>query len=91
MMQFNLFVFHSVPEFVHLETGENLPCFLSSNDASYFKHWCRCLKVLFLTLAVMRETALGSGSVLGMLLQSCHIKLQTQQQDIKGEKRLKVH
>ena len=29
----------------------------------------------FLTLAVMRETALGSGRVLGMLLQSCHIKL----------------
>lgn len=31
--------------------------------------------VIFLTLAVMRETALGSGRVLGMLLQSCHMKL----------------
>lgn len=85
-MQFNLSVFHSVPEFVNLETGENLPCFLSSNDAFYFTHWYQCLKVFFLTLAVMRETALGSGSVLGMLLQSCHINLETQQ-DIKGEQR----
>lgn len=32
--------------------------------------------VLLLTLAVMRETALGSGRVLGMLLQSCHMKLK---------------
>lgn len=31
--------------------------------------------ILFLTLAVMRETALGSGRVLGMLLQSCHMNL----------------
>ena len=29
-----------------------------------------------LTLAVMREMALGSGKVLGMLLQSCHMKLR---------------
>lgn len=28
------------------------------------------------TLAVMSDTALGSGSVLGMLPQSCHMKLQ---------------
>lgn len=28
-----------------------------------------------LTLAVMRETALGSGRVLGMLLHSCHMNL----------------
>lgn len=31
-----------------------------------------------LTLAVMSDTALGSGRELGMLLHSCHMKLQSQ-------------
>lgn len=41
--------------------------------------------VIFLTLAVMRETALGSGRVLGMLLQSCHIKLKEKTNIVDNE------
>lgn len=42
---------------------------------------CVCgAPVEVITLAVMSETALGSGKVLGMLLHNCHMNLHTNKQ-----------